>query len=628
MDMLVRHAGDLRAIGRGVDMAAVLSVFGALVFRAVVLLPILAVAGAAAVRIERGLRRLVWISTAVALLAGGLWLAGEAVDMAEAETTGQLLSALMPVLLQTRFGHLLLLRTIVLLAAIACFGMTADFGRLAAACVLAGMAVVTQAGMGHAAAMGGAEGTWLGGTEALHLLAAGAWLGSLVPLFMAVGVLPAAQARALSLRFSPLGFACVVVLAGTALVQALELIGSVPALIGTLYGRLALTKLLLFAILVTLAAVNRLGLTAALSGGEPERAKGKLRLSVALETVLGLTVVLVAGRLASVMPGIHAQPDWPFPVRPSLVALADPAARPLLLAAAGCAAFAALLIAAAIVRPAFRRLAVVGAVLLLPVAVAGTSPLFIEAVPTTFWRSPTGFAAASIARGAGIFAANCAVCHGEGGRGDGPMARQLPVPPADLTAAHLRGHTIGELFWYVSHGFAAPSGAVAMPGFETVLTEDERWDVIDLLLAREAGAEVAASGAWTQPVAAPDFAATCADGRAVVLHELRGRVVRIVADATDPPAGEDVTLELAGPGARHAEENACIALGPTIWTAYAIVAGVAPDQLAGTVFLVDANGWLRGRLHAGDAQERETIARIRAAPIVADIGGGGHPHQH
>jgi mono/diheme cytochrome c family protein len=37
------------------------------------------------------------------------------------------------------------------------------------------------------------------------------------------------------------------------------------------------------------------------------------------------------------------------------------------------------------------------------------------------------------ASGQAIYAANCATCHGEGGRGDGPAAVGLEPPPADLT---------------------------------------------------------------------------------------------------------------------------------------------------------------------------------------------------
>lgn len=37
------------------------------------------------------------------------------------------------------------------------------------------------------------------------------------------------------------------------------------------------------------------------------------------------------------------------------------------------------------------------------------------------------------ARGAALFARHCAMCHGEAGRGDGPMAAGQMIPPADLT---------------------------------------------------------------------------------------------------------------------------------------------------------------------------------------------------
>ncbi len=45
-------------------------------------------------------------------------------------------------------------------------------------------------------------------------------------------------------------------------------------------------------------------------------------------------------------------------------------------------------------------------------------------------------------RGAQVFAAYCAVCHGPAGKGDGPAAAALAPPPSDLTGprpAHLRG---------------------------------------------------------------------------------------------------------------------------------------------------------------------------------------------
>ncbi len=54
----------------------------------------------------------------------------------------------------------------------------------------------------------------------LHLLAAAAWLGGLVPLLVLVAAAPPGVAALASSRFSPLGAGCVLLLAGTALFQA------------------------------------------------------------------------------------------------------------------------------------------------------------------------------------------------------------------------------------------------------------------------------------------------------------------------------------------------------------------------------------------------------------------------
>jgi mono/diheme cytochrome c family protein len=44
-------------------------------------------------------------------------------------------------------------------------------------------------------------------------------------------------------------------------------------------------------------------------------------------------------------------------------------------------------------------------------------------------------------QGPALYATYCAVCHGEGGKGDGPMAKSLKTSPPDLTrlAARNRG---------------------------------------------------------------------------------------------------------------------------------------------------------------------------------------------
>jgi Cu/Ag efflux protein CusF len=75
------------------------------------------------------------------------------------------------------------------------------------------------------------------------------------------------------------------------------------------------------------------------------------------------------------------------------------------------------------------------------------------------------------------------VCHGTDGKGTGPAAKGLEHPPADLSNHFHRAPGDGDayLFWRVSEGGQVEpfkSMKSAMPAFKTVLTEDQRWDVL------------------------------------------------------------------------------------------------------------------------------------------------------
>ncbi len=103
----------------------------------------------------------------------------------------------------------------------------------------------------------------------MHLLAAGAWLGGLLPLFIAVGMLPREDAAVACRSFTPIGLAAVLLLAGTAVVQVTALMGGLPGLLGTEYGHVALIKLALFLVLLVLAGLNRFVFTEHLAAGSP-----------------------------------------------------------------------------------------------------------------------------------------------------------------------------------------------------------------------------------------------------------------------------------------------------------------------------------------------------------------------
>jgi putative copper export protein/mono/diheme cytochrome c family protein len=607
---------------RGVQVAALASLFGTLLFVVAVLPP----DGAP---IRGVLRRLARISTLLGLVAGLGLLAAESAAIADADSLIMTLHTIPTVALETQFGHWLLFRLLLLAGALPLLRRTGSVIPLA----LAGAALVVQPMLGHAGAIGGNLGVELIVSEALHLLAAGAWLGSLLPLFLAVRRLPHEVAAAACRGFTPIGLAAVLLLAGTAVVQVAEFMGGLPGLFGTGYGHVALVKLGLFIALLALAALNRLVLTDRLATAT--RSRLHIQVSVAAEIVLGSLVIITAGFLASRTPGTHEQPVWPFPWRFSAWAFADPSFRTEVVIASLAAVAGATI---AIVGLAWRRVRWfalgIGAIIV-TAAIPHLDLLFVEAYPTSFFTSPTEFAATAIVHGAHLFAANCVACHGAEGRGDGPSAKSLPIPPADLTAAHFRAHSDGDFYWYILRGFTTHDGASAMPGFANVLSSEAIWDLIDYLHAHNGGYTLHRTGSWPQPLPVPQFDAQCANGQIVDLDDLRGRPMRIIAAAGDEqpeplvPADIDVaTILVLRNTVAKPTGTACVASEPQVWTALAIMVGLSPDALSGTQVLVDRNAWLRTVWRPGDPED--LAARLRdiiAHPLVV-ASPLAHRHRH
>lgn len=81
--------------------------------------------------------------------------------------------------------------------------------------------------------------------------------------------------------------------------------GSIPGLLDSDYGRVAMLKLGLFLALLALAGVNRMLFAPALRGRSPDRSTRWLKSGLAMEAVVGLAAVLAAGALASLAPGIQ-----------------------------------------------------------------------------------------------------------------------------------------------------------------------------------------------------------------------------------------------------------------------------------------------------------------------------------
>ena len=97
--------------------------------------------------------------------------------------------------------------------------------------------------------------------------------------------------------------------------------------------------------------------------------------------------------------------------------------------------------------------------------------------PYTGRTNPLASSAGAVNAGRETFAVRCAFCHGPGGKGDGPEGPRDP-PPANLTAVR---RADDYLLWRISEGGRSAPFCSAMPGFGTILTELQRWQLIALI---------------------------------------------------------------------------------------------------------------------------------------------------
>ncbi len=612
-------------------------------------------------RLDRRLFALAWASLLVALASGGAWLVIVASHMSGMPLGAVLRGPIVGIVLtQTRFGEDWALRAVLVVVLAGCLvvqGLTRKhvagwIGLLAAAAFIASLA---WAGHGAAAEDVPFDAIHLP-ADILHLLAAGAWLGGLLPLVLLLAQArgdgsPEAVtvARAATLRFSKLGISSVGTLLATGLVNTWFLSGSVPALLGTLYGQLLLVKVALFATMIAVAGVNQLRLAPRLADVASEaalrlRAVRQLRRNASIEASLGVFVLAVVGIIGVLPPGLHTEPRWPLPFRLDFGEIAAGKQTALVIAAV---AFVLCLAAAALSaeRRRYREMAAFIACIVLfgSVGWVALRPGIVRAYPTSFYASTQPYAAPSIARGAPLYAENCAVCHGATGRGDGPLAGKLPIRPADLTEPHLFAHKIGEIFWWVSYG--RDNGV--MPGFTDKLNPDQRWDLINFLLARAAGVLTDDVGPQISTTAAPplpDFAFERNGAQNTLSQTLKNGPVLLVLFAAYAPRARLEQLASLKPRLAPAGLHVVAVALDRLTAKVPLIVEVSDDVRAAlglfrsrtdggeTELMLDRGANVRARWTASGARglaDAATLLRdaVRVASIpVAAANHAGHAH--
>jgi putative copper export protein/mono/diheme cytochrome c family protein len=507
--------------------------------------------GEAFAKLDRRVLALGAVALGVAMATGLIDLVRQAYVATASQVAGRFGARALGLLLtETRYGDVWLGRHALWLLLAVLLGLRrserdgADWLALRlAGFMLAAAALAISAAAGHAASAPESVGRAIG-ADGLHLLAGGIWAGALVPfvLFLrwvrsggpAVSLLAAVVAVR---RFSMLGLLCVAVIVATGIYAVPQQVDSVPALLGTVYGRWLCIKLALVLSVLAVALFNRAylrpRLQRAAAEGPDERSATTLVLrlgrSVLLEAFLAAAILGTVAVLGLTAPARHDPISWPLPFRlawdpttPSATWAGTVVGSPLAMVGLGVA------LLALAVRHRWRRgVLVVGmAALCLGLGlVQALRPLAVDAYPTTYARSTVTYTAASIVRGHGLYREHCQSCHGPDGASDGVTGASVaPRRPSTLTGRRVADHTAGDLFWWLTYGTRDST----MPAFGDRLSAAERWDLVNLvrtLSAAESARSLAPTVAPTASIVAPDFGYSVGVGGERWLREYRGQTI-------------------------------------------------------------------------------------------------------
>jgi putative copper resistance protein D len=262
--------------------------------------------------LRRRLSLLGWAAFVVLFLSAFCVLALQSADMSGAPLSEVASGGVLwTVLTETAFGNAWSVRLVLLLLLVSACARPAmraprwfDLTRVALSLSVAGALAWT----GHANAGSALQRSSHLAVDVLHLIAAAAWLGSLLPLAFILqdsgtGALPVKTVRFIVARFSNVGVVSVAVLIVSGIVNTLMVLDEPRAVFESTYGRILLLKVSLFLIMLALAIFNRQRLTPQLvnSTDAPPVVRSLWR-NCLIEAALGATILVLVGALGILSP--------------------------------------------------------------------------------------------------------------------------------------------------------------------------------------------------------------------------------------------------------------------------------------------------------------------------------------
>jgi putative copper resistance protein D len=268
---------------------------------------------------RRQLRGIFLVSAALLFIAAVLWFWATAAAMngtSLADSVGY--ASWSPVLFQTRFGLVCEIRLglFALLAVLAWNYRRRPPALEAATSLVAATLLVSVAWTGHAGAATGAAFPWTLIADSLHLLAGTIWPAGLLffSWILSSGLIREAPTTApvviaIARRFSAVSLVAVLVLALSGVIEACFIMRSFDALVTTLYGRVLCLKLVVFAVMLALAAWNRFRLLPQLDPSQAELEPTstvlvlhQLRRFVRIEWALAAGIIAIVALLGTLAP--------------------------------------------------------------------------------------------------------------------------------------------------------------------------------------------------------------------------------------------------------------------------------------------------------------------------------------
>jgi putative copper resistance protein D len=276
--------------------AAAMLLFGAGAF-----LWVLAPAGLARA-LNPTVRHLAAGAIVVGAISAAAWLALEVASMGDG-WPAVLDPATVAAVLDTSFGHVWRGRLVLalVLAGLVAFGR---HDRWPLVVPLAALFLGSLGLVGHAAMQSGTTGILHRACDAVHLLAAGAWVGGLVPLVLSLA--PAhpelrKDAGIALRRFSGMGHVAVALVLLTGVVNVRLVLGGWPLDPTSPYQALLLTKIGLVAAMIGLALINRYLLVPRIAAARDTNL-ARLRLSTLAEIALGGAVLALVAAFGTLDP--------------------------------------------------------------------------------------------------------------------------------------------------------------------------------------------------------------------------------------------------------------------------------------------------------------------------------------